>query len=91
MIGGVSTLFLESDEVSVIAGSFRNDNVSREQTVNDVSFSGNIGIGFDYKLSDQFKINMEPIFKYQFNGFRDNAQNFRPYYFGVYTGVSFRF
>lgn len=91
MIGGVSTLFLESDEVSVIAGNFRNDNVSREQTVNDVSFSGNIGIGFDYKLSDQFKINMEPIFKYQFNGFRDNAQNFRPYYFGVYTGVSFRF
>lgn len=91
MIGGVSTLFLESDEVSVIAGSFRNDNVSREQTVNDISFSGNIGIGFDYKLSDQFKINMEPIFKYQFNGFRDNAQNFRPYYFGVYTGVSFRF
>ncbi|MGY3791944.1 hypothetical protein [Aquimarina sp. 433] len=91
MIGGVSTLFLESDEVSVIAGSFRNNNVSREQTVNDVSFSGNIGIGFDYKLSDQFKINMEPIFKYQFNGFRDNAQNFRPYYFGVYTGVSFRF
>ncbi|WP_343910902.1 hypothetical protein [Aquimarina litoralis] len=91
MIGGVSTLFLESDEVAVIAGSFRNDNVSREQTVNDVSFSGNIGIGFDYKLSDQFKINMEPIFKYQFNGFRDNAQNFRPYYFGVYTGVSFRF
>ncbi len=91
MIGGVSTLFLEDDEVSIIAGSFRNENVSREQTVNDISFSGNIGIGFDYKLSDKFKINMEPIFKYQFNGFNDSADNFKPYYFGVYTGVSFRF
>ncbi len=91
MIGGVSTLFLEDDEVSIIAGSFRNENVSREQTVNDISFSGNIGIGFDYKLSDKFKINMEPIFKYQFNGFKDSADNFKPYYFGIYTGVSFRF
>ncbi|WP_299185977.1 hypothetical protein [uncultured Aquimarina sp.] len=91
MIGGVSTLFLEDDEVSIIAGSFRNENVSREQTVNDISFSGNIGIGFDYKLSDKFKINMEPIFKYQFNGFNNSADNFKPYYFGVYTGVSFRF
>ncbi|MFD2563720.1 hypothetical protein [Aquimarina rubra] len=91
MIGGVSTLFLEDEEVSIIAGSFKNQNVAREETVNDVSFSGNIGIGFDYKLSDQFQINMEPIFKYQFNGFKESAQDFRPYYFGVYTGISFKF
>ncbi len=91
MIGGVSTLFLENEEVSIIAGSFRNENVARDETVNDVSFSGNIGIGFDYKLSDQFQINMEPIFKYQFNGFKESAQNFKPYYFGIYTGISFKF
>ncbi|WP_299213274.1 hypothetical protein [uncultured Aquimarina sp.] len=91
MIGGVSTLFLEDEEVSIIAGSFRNENVARDETVNDISFSGNIGIGFDYKLSDQFQINMEPIFKYQFNGFKDSAENFKPYYFGIYTGISFKF
>ncbi|MHA7055609.1 amidase domain-containing protein [Aquimarina sp. M1] len=91
MIGGVSTLFLEDEEVSIIAGSFQNENVEREDTVNDISFSGNIGIGFDYKLSDQFQINMEPIFKYQFNGFKESAQDFKPYYFGIYTGISFKF
>ncbi|MDH7447349.1 hypothetical protein [Aquimarina sp. 2201CG14-23] len=91
MIGGVSTLFLEDDDVSIIAGSFKNENVARDETVNDISFSGNIGIGFDYKLSDQFQINMEPIFKYQFNGFKEGAQDFKPYYFGVYTGISFKF
>lgn len=91
MIGGVSTLFLEDENVTIIAGGFRNENVAREETVNNISFSGNVGIGFDYKLSDQFQINMEPIFKYQFNGFKENAENFKPYYFGIYTGVSFRF
>jgi len=90
MIGGVSTLFLEDDNVTIIAGNFRNENVAREETVNDISFSGNVGIGFDYKLSDQFQINLEPIFKYQFNGFKENAENFKPYYFGIYTGISFR-
>ncbi len=91
MIGGVSTLFLEEDTASVIAGSFKNSDILRDDTVNDLSFSGNIGIGIDYKLTDQFLINMEPIFKYQFNGFKNSAENFRPYYFGVYTGVSFKF
>ncbi|WP_299312943.1 hypothetical protein [uncultured Aquimarina sp.] len=91
MIGGVSTLFVEDEEVSIIAGNFRNENVARDETVNDISFSGNIGIGFDYKLSDQFRINMEPIFKYQFNGFKESAENFKPYYFGIYTGISFKF
>ncbi len=91
MIGGISTLFLDNEEVSIIAGNFKNDNVQRDQTVNNISFSGNIGLGLDYKLSDQFQINMEPIFKYQFNGFKENVENFKPYYFGVYTGISFRF
>ena len=91
MIGGVSTLFLENEEVAIVAGSFINENVVRDQTVNDISFSGNVGLGFDYKLSEQFQINMEPIFKYQFNGFKNNAESFKPYSFGIYTGINFKF
>lgn len=90
MIGGVSTLFLEDDEVSITAGDFKTD-LGEGTNVNNVSFSGNLGLGLDYKLSKQFHINMEPIFKYQFNGFKETADNFKPYYFGIYTGVSFEF
>ncbi|WP_344924993.1 hypothetical protein [Aquimarina addita] len=90
MIGGVSTLFLEDDEVSIIAGDFKT-NLGEGTNVNNVSFSGNVGLGLNYKISEQFRINMEPIFKYQFNGFKETAEDFKPYYFGVYTGVSFEF
>ncbi len=90
MIGGVSTLFLQNNEVSIEAGDFETT-IGEANNVNDVSFTGNIGIGVDYKLSDQFQINLEPIFKYQFNGFSGNTENFRPYYFGIYTGVSIKF
>ncbi|SHI92023.1 outer membrane beta-barrel protein [Aquimarina spongiae] len=89
MIGGVSTLFLEDNEISLEAGDFETE-IGQANNLNEVSFSGNIGIGIDYKLSDQFQINLEPIFKYQFNAFND-AGDFRPFYFGVYTGMSIKF
>jgi len=90
MIGGVSTLFLQDNAISIEAGDFETS-VGEGNNLNEVSFSGNIGLGVDYKLTDQFQINFEPIFKYQFNAFNGNAESFRPYYFGVYTGVSIRF
>ncbi len=90
MIGGFSTLFLQDNEVSLEAGDFETS-IGEANNLNDLSFTGNIGLGVDYKISNQFEINLEPIFKYQFNAFNDNAGNFKPYYFGIYTGVSFKF
>ena len=90
MIGGISTLFLQGNELSIESGDFTTK-VGRVNNLNEVSFSGNLGLGVDYKLNEQFMLNLEPIFKYQFNAIDDNAGNFRPYYFGVYTGVSFKF
>jgi hypothetical protein len=56
-----------------------------------VSFSTNVGLGFDYKLSKKFKFNIEPMFKYQLNPYTDSSINFKPYYLGVYTGLSYKF
>jgi len=90
MIGGLSTLFLQGNEISIEAGNFET-NIGQANNINKVSFTGNVGIGVDYSISKQFLINVEPILKYQLNGFEGNAQNFRPFYFGVYTGVSVKF
>ncbi len=90
MIGGVSTLFLQNNEISIEAGDFESP-VGEANNLNEVSFSGNIGLGLDYKFTKQLQLNLEPIFKYQFNAFNGNAENFRPYYFGIYTGISIKF
>ncbi|MCK8523211.1 PorT family protein [Aquimarina sp. D1M17] len=89
MIGGISTLFLQDNEISLEAGDFETE-LGEGNNLNEISFSGNFGIGIDYKISDQFQLNLEPILKYQFNAF-ENSDDFRPYYFGVYTGVSIKF
>lgn len=90
MIGGLSTLFLSDNEISVQSGGLESS-IGTANNLNSVSFSGNIGLGLDYNLSKRFQINIEPIFKYQIDAFSKNDGNFKPYYFGVYTGVNFRF
>ena len=90
MIGGFSTLFLGNNEVSVRDGEFR-DVLGEANNLNSVSFSTNFGLGFDYKISKRLKFNVEPMFKYQLNPYTDSSVDFKPYYFGVYSGLSFKF
>ncbi len=89
MIGGFSTLFLGNNEVSVTDGDFRST-LGEANNLNSMSFSTNIGLGFDYKISKRFKFNIEPIFKYQLNPYSTSV-DFNPYYFGIYSGLSFKF
>ncbi len=90
IIGGVSTLFLGNNEISVTSNSFSSV-LGSANNLSDVSFSTNIGLGLDYKLSKRFVFNVEPMLKYQLNPYTDSSVNFKPYYLGVYSGLSFKF
>ncbi|QAA82156.1 hypothetical protein EI546_10665 [Aequorivita sp. H23M31] len=90
LIGGISTLFLGNNEISVKSDNFSSV-LGPANNLSDVSFSTNIGLGLDYKLSKAFVFNIEPMFKYQLNPYTDSSVNFKPYYLGVYSGLSFKF
>ncbi|WP_051285280.1 outer membrane beta-barrel protein [Aequorivita capsosiphonis] len=90
LIGGISTLFLGNNEVSIKADNF-NSVLGEANNLSSVSFSTNVGLGLDYKLSKKFTFNIEPMFKYQLNPYTDSSVNFKPYYLGVYSGLSFKF
>lgn len=90
MIGGFSTLFLGNNEVSVSAGDI-NTVLGPANNLNSLSFTTNVGLGFDYKISKRLKFNIEPMFKYQLNPYSDTSVDFNPFYMGVYTGLSFKF
>lgn len=90
VIGGVSTLLLTENSILLDAPELFAE-LGEATNINSVSFSTNIGLGIDYKLSEQLELNVEPMLKYQLNTFSGNTGNFKPYSVGVYTGVSFRF
>ena len=90
VIGGISTLLLGNNEVSVTAGSY-NEVLGSANNLSSLSFATNIGLGLHYKMSSKFRLNIEPMFKYQLNPYTDSSVSFKPYYLGVYTGLSFKF
>ncbi|MEZ4875284.1 MAG: outer membrane beta-barrel protein [Flavobacteriaceae bacterium] len=90
MIGGFSTLFLGNNEIYVKEGDFKSL-LGEANNLNSLSFSTNLGLGFDYKISKRLAFNVEPIFKYQLNPYSDSSVDFNPYYFGLYSGLSFKF
>ena len=90
IVGGFSTYLLYQNKVTI--NSFGKSTILGEASnLNSLNFSGNLGLDFDYNISKKLYINVSPMLKYQFNTFSENAGGFQPYYFGVYTGLNFRF
>lgn len=90
LIGGVSSLFLIDNAVSLTAGELTTE-IGEANNINALNFSANMGLGLNYKFSPQVRLNLEPIFKYQLNTFSEIDGTFRPYSIGVYSGLSFKF
>ncbi len=89
VIGGFSTLFLNQNEVSLISQDNQMQ-VGQADNLNDTSFSTNIGVGLRYNILKSLQFNFEPMFKYQLNTYTESG-NFKPYFFGLYTGLNYRF
>jgi hypothetical protein len=89
LIGGFSTLYLNNNEIFLRTDGL-NMKIGEANNLNNIHFSSNFGIGLNYKLFKKFDARIEPSFKYQINTF-SSATEFKPYIFGVYSGVSYRF
>lgn len=90
LIGGMSTLLLGTNEISIQSPEY-NTSLGAANNLSSLSFSTNIGLGINYQLSSRFKFSLEPMFKYQLNPYSDSSVDFKPYYMGIYSGLSFRF
>lgn len=90
IIGGLSTLFLNENSVSVQSVT-TTMSLGKANNLNQVHFSGNAGLGFRYQFWNSFEAHFEPTLKYQFNTFSRDAGNFKPYFVGLYSGISFKF
>jgi hypothetical protein len=90
IIGGMSTLFLNQNNISLMANGLEME-VGRANNLNNIHFSSNVGLGFKYSFWKSFNANFQPMFKYQINTFNQNSSNFKPYFIGLYSGISFSF
>jgi hypothetical protein len=90
VIGGFSSFFLSDNELfSDVEGN--RTSIGEATNINNMSYSANLGLGFQYKFTKKLNLNLEPMFKYQINTFNNTSGNFTPYFIGVYTGIGFKF
>lgn len=90
LIGGMSTMFLNKNSISLVTNDSEM-NIGEANNLNDIHFSSNVGLGFKYSFWKSFNVDIQPMFKYQINTFNNDSGNFKPYFIGVYSGVSFSF
>ncbi|MBN8565523.1 MAG: hypothetical protein J0M25_02145 [Flavobacteriales bacterium] len=90
LIGGVSSFILDDNKIMVVSDGF-SALVGEANNLNKLHFSTNFGIGFRYSFFKSFQANFEPTFKYQLNTFSHSNGGFKPYFIGLYSGISYRF
>lgn len=88
-VTGFSTLFLNKNEVILDTQNF--SRTLEAANLNNINFSGNIGFDFNYNLSKKIALNLNPMFKVQFNTFSNNSNGFAPFNIGIYTGIKYQF
>jgi len=71
-----------------------NDFYAKEETkdINTLNYSGSLGIGFNYPVTSNLLISLDPIFKYYLSPINSNPETeVHPYTFGIMTGINFNF
>ncbi len=89
-IGGVSTFILTKNESDITFDNNQSRDLGNQLiNVNNTVFSNNFGLGIQYKITEKLRLNIEPTVKIQWNAFNADTE-FRPYIFGIYSGISLR-
>lgn len=90
IVAGFSSLFLVDNSIEIAMGGTPSV-FGRANNLNSLNFSGNIGFDIDYAINKHWALNLNPMFKSQLNTFSNNANGFRPYFIGVYSGIRYQF
>ena len=89
LIVGASSLFLNENETTLETESFSSS--GKMNNLNNINFSANLGAIFSYKFDKKWALNFSPMLKSHLNTFNNNSNGFKPYYFGVYSGINLNF
>lgn len=90
VVSGISSLMLLDNVVNLESENGTTE-MGTANNINSLNFSANFGLGIDYNISEKFKVQLEPLIKYQLNTFTNTAGQFNPYTIGIYSGIQYKF
>lgn len=91
VLSGISTHFLIGNTIYLDYDNM-SDRFPENVNVNNMNYSGSVGIGIEYPILSKLMLNVEPRFKYYLNPIVKNpSYNIHPYSLGIFTGISYVF
>ncbi len=91
MLGGLSSNLLVGNQVFVEDASGKSL-VGKTKDMETMNYSGTLGLGIKYGLSNRLFLNIEPRMKYYLKSLNSNSSvSYKPYTIGVFTGLSYEF
>lgn len=88
--GGVSANILNTNKTYVQNNSERLELDAKAEGINNFTYSGIVGLGFEYPIIEKLMVNLQPTFRYSLNSINNNGEVY-PYSFGIYTGLRYNF
>lgn len=89
--GGLVTNFLVGNTVNMVDDG-KSTKITETAGINKVNYQGSVGMGLEYPVSSSFALTLEPRFRYYINPIGSSPTiNVRPFSFGFFAGINYRF
>ncbi len=90
VIGGLDLYVFRNDAINLEIPNRGTFNIGSANYFKKQALGAHIGVGFRYPITKGIQFDIEPTFKYLFSSFKRDTQSLNPYYFGIYTGFTFK-
>jgi hypothetical protein len=87
---GFSILILDANQLSFSSDSFKSTKIGELKNLSETNLSFNLGLGFNYKLTEKFQLDFNPIFKYYLTTYNED-NTAKPYSLSIQSGVTYKF
>jgi hypothetical protein len=87
---GFSVLISDANQLYLSSNNLKSEGIGSTKDLNKMNLSFNLGLGFNYKLTEKFQLYFNPIFKYYLTSFKDNNES-KPYSLSIQSGVTYKF
>ena len=86
IFSGLSYMHLNQNSVTFDMNNSNKIIIGKTKDLSDKTYSFNIGLNLNYKISKKINFNIEPVFKYHLIDYNNNIN---PYTIGIQTGIEF--
>jgi hypothetical protein len=83
-------MLLQTNNLEMRSDEIASRSIGTSRNISKINIASNVGLGFSYELTKKIQIEINPLFKYYMNTFKDD-NDAKPYSLSLQSGFSYKF